>query len=423
MTFHRKLAETASLGLYRAITTLIEPFLGQHLKKRLQRGKEHPSRWREKQGFSVTARPNGKLIWLNAVGLGEVMALRGLIIALHNRDPELKFLVTSSTLVSAETFAKNLPPNTLHQFLPLDSPAYTRRFLDHWKPNLALWSEQDIWPGLVFQTSHRNIPQALVNVRISRTSFRNKTFVQALFRATYKNFSLISAQESQTAIALKTLAMREDIQIDGALKPHCPPLFVDPKRQAEFSTSTIGRSIWLAASCHPEDEDLALKAQRLLLAKGANPLLILAPRYPSRTDDILKKLNGLSVRVHSRGELPTAETQIYLADSFAEMGLWYASSEQALIGGTFSAVEGHNPWEALQLGCGVMHGPRVGNFATDFELLRQANACFAVHNAEDIVAHITSPPTRGLERFERLQHANRSKISNLTDQLLKLIRA
>ena len=106
MIFHRNLAETASLALYRAITTLITPFLGQHLKKRLKRGKEHPSRWREKQGFSVTARPNGKLIWLNAVGLGEVMALRGLIVALHNRDPELNFLVTSSTLVSAETFAK-----------------------------------------------------------------------------------------------------------------------------------------------------------------------------------------------------------------------------------------------------------------------------------------------------------------------------
>jgi 3-deoxy-D-manno-octulosonic-acid transferase len=105
------------------------------------------------------------------------------------------------------------------------------------------------------------------------------------------------------------------------------------------------------------------------------------------------------------------------------MGLWYASSEQALIGGTFSAVEGHNPWEALQLGCGVMHGPRVENFVTDFDILRQAKACFAVHNAEDIVAHVTSPPARGLESFERLQHANRSKISNLTDQLLKLIRA
>ena len=231
MTFHRSLAETASLVLYRAITTLITPFLGQHLKKRLKRGKEHASRWREKQGFSVTARPNGKLIWLNAVGLGEVMALRGLIIALHNRDPELNFLVTSSTLVSAETFAKNLPPNTLHQFLPLDSPAYTRRFLDHWKPNLALWSEQDIWPGLVFQTSHRNIPQALVNVRMTKTSFRNKTFVQALFRATYKNFSLISAQEPQTANALKTLSVREDIQIDGSLKPHCLSI---PKGRQNF---------------------------------------------------------------------------------------------------------------------------------------------------------------------------------------------
>ena len=423
MTFHHNFAEEVSLGLYWAATSLVAPFLGQHLKKRVRRGKEHPERWREKQGFASAERPSGKLIWLNAVGLGEVMALRGLIIALYTRDTELHFLVTSSTLASAAFFSKNLPPNTQHQFLPLDSPAFTQRFLDHWQPDLALWSEQDIWPGLVRQTALRNIPQALINLRMSEISFRNKIYVQALFRATYKKFALISAQEQDTAKALKTLVAREDIQIDGSLKPHCPPLFADPEAWAEFAAATIGRPIWLAASCHPQDEDLALAAQRLLSAKGVNSLLILAPRYPSRTDEILPKLDGLSVKVRSHGELPDAQTQIYLADTFAEMGLWYTSAEQALIGGTFSAVEGHNPWEALQLGCGVLHGPRVANFASDFETLRQAGACFAVHSTEDIVAHIISPSTRGLESFERLQDAYRTKLSTLTDQLLGLIRA
>ena len=423
MTFHHNLTEKVSLGLYWAATSLIAPFLGLHLKKRVRRGKEHPERWREKQGFASAERPSGKLIWLNAVGLGEVMALRGLIIELHTRNPEFYFLVTSSTLASAAFFSKNLPPNTQHQFLPLDSPAFTQRFLDHWRPDLTLWSEQDIWPGLVRKMALRNIPQALINLRMTETSFRNKTYVRALFRTTYKNFALISAQEPCTAKALKTLAAHENIQIDGSLKPHCPPLFADPETLAEFSAATTGRLIWLSASCHPQDEDLALAAQRLLSAKGRNPLLILAPRYPRRTEAILAKLDGLSVKVRSRGELPDPQTQIYLADTYAEMGLWYTSAEQALIGGTFSAVEGHNPWEALQLGCGVLHGPRVANFASDFETLGQAGACLAVHSKEDIVARITSPSTRGLESFERLQDAYRTKLSTLTDQLLGLIRA
>ena len=421
MTFHHNLAENVSLSLYRVATSIVAPFLGQHLKKRVSLGKEHPKRWREKQGFTSAKRPSGKLIWLNAVGLGEVMALRGLIIALYARDPEFHFLVTSSTRDSAAFFAKNLPPNTQHQFLPLDSPACTRRFLDHWRPDLTLWSEQDIWPGLVRQTALRNIPQALVNLRMSQTSFRNKTYARALFRATYKNFALISAQEQNTAKALKKLVARENIQIDGSLKPHCPPLFADPKMREQFATATIGRLVWLAASSHPQDEDFALSAQRLLSTKGKNPLLIIAPRYPSRTDEILTKLEGLRVKVRSHGELPDAQTQIYLADTFAEMGLWYSIAEQALIGGTFSAVEGHNPWEALQLGCGVLHGPRVANFASDFEALGQAGACFVVNSTEDIVVRITSPPTRGLEGFDRLQDAYQTKLSTLTDQLLELI--
>ena len=421
MTFHHNLAENVSLSLYGVATTIVAPFLGQHLKKRVRLGKEHPKRWREKQGFTSAKRPSGKLIWLNAVGLGEVMALRGLIIALYARDPELHFLVTSSTRESAAFFAKNLPPNTQHQFLPLDSPAYTRRFLDHWRPDLTLWSEQDIWPGLVRQTALRNIPQALVNLRMSQTSFRNKTYARALFRATYKNFALISAQEQNTAKALKKLVLRENIQIDGSLKPHCPPLSANPEMRKKFTTATTGRLVWLAASCHPQDEDLAISAQRLLSEKDRNPLLIMAPRYPIRTNEILAKLGGLSVKVRSRSELPDAQTQIYLADTFAEMGLWYSIAEQALIGGTFSAVEGHNPWETLQLGCGVLHGPRVENFASDFEALGQAGACFVVHSTEDIVFRITSPSTRGLEGFERLQDAYRTKLSTLTDQLLGLI--
>ena len=421
MIFYHNLAEDVSIGLYWAATSLITPFLGQHLKKRVRRGKEHPERWREKQGFTSAKRPSGKLIWLNAVGLGEVMALRGLIIALHSHDPESHFLVTSSTRESAAFFAKNLPPNTQHQFLPLDSPAYTRRFLDHWRPDLTLWSEQDIWPGLVRQTALRNIPQALINLRMSQTSFRNKTYVRALFRATYKNFALISAQEQNTAKALKKLVACENIQIDGSLKPHCPPLFADPKMREKFAAVTIGRLVWLAASCHPQDEDFALSAQRLLSDKGRSPLLIMAPRYPSRTDEILAKLEGLNVKVRSHGELPDAQTQIYLADTFAEMGLWYTIAEQALIGGTFSAVEGHNPWEALQLGCGVLHGPRVANFASDFEALGQAGACFLVHSTEDIVVRISSSSTRGLESFERLQGAYQTKLSTFADQLLGLI--
>jgi 3-deoxy-D-manno-octulosonic-acid transferase len=236
MTFHRKLSERVSLGTYTAATYLITPFLALHLKKRLKYDKEHPKRWREKQGFTNVPRPNGKVIWLNAVGLGEVMALRGLIHKFHDLDPDLNFLVTSSTRTSSETFTKDLPPKTIHQFLPLDTQIYSKRFLNHWRPNLALWSEQDIWPGLVHRVARRGIPQALINARMNSRSLQNKTIVRPLFSTTYKTFSFISAQEKETAAAIVALGALQDIHIDGSLKPHCPPLFVNPDTQTAFKS-------------------------------------------------------------------------------------------------------------------------------------------------------------------------------------------
>jgi 3-deoxy-D-manno-octulosonic-acid transferase len=421
MTFHHKLTERLALGLYMAITWLIAPFLDKHIKKRLERGKEHPQRWPEKQGFTNVARPNGKLIWLNAVGLGEVMALRGLIAELHRRDSELNFLVTSSTRTSSETFATNLPPKTIHQFLPLDIKSYAIRFLNHWRPDLVLWSEQDIWPGLIYQVAREGIPQALINARMNGKSFRKKAIVRPLFRATYKKFSLISAQDSKTASMLASLGAQQNVRIDGSLKPHCPPLFVDLDAQEALANKIIGKKVWLAASCHSEDEDVALEAHRMLLINDPSYILILAPRNPIRTPYILTKLSGLNVKVRSRGELPNGKTQIYLADTFSEMGLWYANSGSALIGGTFSAVEGHNPWEALQLGCRIMHGPRYKNFLADFKILEHAGACATVHSPEDIVEILTSRTTHRLENYEELRREQSYDLTKLISNLLRLM--
>ena len=422
MTFHRKVSERVSLGTYTAATYLITPFLALHLKKRLKYDKEHPKRWREKQGFTNVPRPNGKVIWLNAVGLGEVMALRGLIHKFHDLDPDLNFLVTSSTRTSSETFTKDLPPKTIHQFLPLDTQIYSKRFLNHWRPNLALWSEQDIWPGLVHRVARRGIPQALINARMNSRSLQNKTIVRPLFSTTYKTFSFISAQEKETAAAIVALGALQDIHIDGSLKPHCPPLFVNPDTQTAFKSKVIGKKVWLAASCHSEDEDIALAAHRILLMKEPNSILILAPRNPARKNNIISKLGGLSFKVRSHGELPDKKSQIYLADTFSEMGLWYANSSYALIGGTFGLVEGHNPWEALQLGCQVMHGPHYKNFAADFRALNNAGASSPVHSPQNIVDALTSSPTRKLKNYTRMRHEQNNNLTKLVTNLNNLMR-
>ena len=421
MTLRHKLAEQISKALYLAATSALLPILPFHLRRRVQRGKEDPDRWREKQGRASSARPAGKLIWLHAVGLGEVLALRGIIAALQTRDPDLYFLVTSSTAVSGDSFAKNQPLRTIHQFLPLDTPSYVCRFLDHWHPDLALWSEQDMWPGLVYETASRGIPQALINLRITATSVRHKRKVKALYRSVYRCFALISAQDQPTADRVLSLGAQQVIRIDGSLKPHVPPLNFDPKELSNLDCALAGKEVWLAASCHPEDEEIALAAQRILCVQKPNQMLILAPRNPNRTTEIQQKIDSFTIKVRSHGQTPTLQTQVYLADSFADMGLWYKLAKFALIGGTFSKIEGHNPWEALQLGCAVMHGPQYANFSTDFDQLRAAKACFPVCNSADIVHTITTQSAmQSLANYQNVALNQRSDLSDLAAQLLTL---
>ena len=177
-----------SLILYRYLTFLFFPFIKFVIKGRIKRGKEHSIRWKEKLGEPSLERPSGKLVWLHAVGLGEVLALRGLILELHKKQENLNFLVTSSTVLSAEVFEKNCPPKTIHQFLPYDLRTYGKRFLRHWTPDLVIWSEQDVWPGLSYLASKFGIRQVLVNGKMRKDSFNRRAKIKPLHRIIYKNF-------------------------------------------------------------------------------------------------------------------------------------------------------------------------------------------------------------------------------------------
>ena len=360
----------ALLRAYLIAVRGLEPFLSVHLRRRLRRGKEDPTRWREKLGEASFPRPDGDLIWLHAVGLGEVMALRGLINAIGQAQPDLSFLVTSSARSSALAFAGNTPPRTQHQFLPLDAPGPVARFLDHWQPNLSIWAEQDLWPGLVVETHRRSIPLALINARMNARAFASRARFRRLFSDLYGRFAHISAQDADTAQHLQALGAK-DVSVAGSIKAGAGPLADHPEKRVALGAALEGRKLWCAASSHAADESVAIAAQRTLYAKDPTWLLIIAPRDPARQPDIEAACTaaGLSVTVRSAGARPAVGDAVYLADTFGEMGLWYRSCPVALIGGAFGDTDGHNPWEAAHLDCAVLHGPNVANFAADYAAL------------------------------------------------------
>ncbi len=417
-------AETTHTGLtlaaYLALSRFAAPFAESHLRKRLSRGKEVPARWREKLAEPSVARPDGPLVWMHAVGLGEVLALRGLIAAMTEADPGLSVLVTSSARASGEVFARNAPARAIHQFLPLDTAPLVTRFLDHWRPDLAVWAEQDLWPRFVVETQRRGIPLAMINARMGGRAFASRKRARGMYGDLYRRFDLLAAQDEVTASHLCALAPGLTVAVTGSLKATAPTLADAPDRAALVG-ALAARDIWLVASSHAEDEAVALAVEA---ARPAASLLILAPREPSRLDAIRAACAGagLPAAQRSNGEVPDGATRVWIADSFGEMGLWYRLARAALIGGSFGPVEGHNPWEAVRLGCPVLHGPKVANFAADYAALTQAEAVRPVTSAGEITAALSSPVLAAMAaRASDLQAKADAGLGAIRDRLLALM--
>ncbi|MCF2905265.1 3-deoxy-D-manno-octulosonic acid transferase [Octadecabacter sp. CECT 8868] len=423
------------LRLVLGVGWLLAPFARPLLKRRLAKGKEDPARWSEKLGEATMARPDGPLVWMHGVGVGEVMALRGLIDQLAETRPDLQFLVTSSARSSGEVFAKNLPANTRHQYLPLDLPKPVNDFLDHWKPDLAIWSDQEIWPRMAVTCARRGIPQAYVAARITKASAKAKSRFGSAYGDLFRLLDTRHAQDAGTAAHMAAL-MADDtpVKVSGSLKAAGAALVDDPAARAAFEAAVGRRSVWVAASAHPADIERVLEVQYDVRREGGKDwLLVIAPR---RLEDAALVENGcrdfhLSFCHRSHGVLPDETTDVYIADTFSELGLWYRSSFVTLIGGTFEPINGHNPWEAVALDCPVLHGPYVENFRADFSILDEANAAVEIGRygsdiGEDVGDMISVLNSFDLAGYAKRAHAVRSVatdgLTQIVADLLGLLR-
>lgn len=412
---------------YLALRRPLQPLMRRILARRIARGKEEPQRAGERLGIASQPRPEGVLVWFHAVGLGEVLALRPLITALQAVRPGVQVLITSTARSSARVIGQNLPPDTRHQFLPMDGPDFLRAFLDHWRPDLAVWSEQDLWPGAVHDAAARGIPLAYVNARIGVDSFRARRRMAGLYRDMLRRFALIAAQDDQTAKHLRALGAGA-VRVTGSLKPAAEPLGVDGAALSAMQALLAGRKIWVAASTHAPDEAVVIPAAGQLAAEDAARLLVLVPRVPDRAEEIAQALRaaGLIVARRSTGERPEAGVQVYLADTFGELGLWYRLADCAFVGGSFGGNGGHNPWEAVCLGLPVISGPDTANFAQDYRTLWDEGLSLRIagEGAAGALAEAVSRAAGGDVRAsaEALVTAAREGIAPLAQDVAGLIR-
>ncbi|AOF85359.1 3-Deoxy-D-manno-octulosonic-acid transferase family protein [Hydrogenophaga sp. RAC07] len=384
-----------ALRTYLVLAGWLAPVWRKGLQRRLLRGKETPRSVRQKLGSEYADRPDGVLVWGHAVGVGESMALAGLFARLAELRPDCSFLITTTARTSGDALRRTgLPARCQHQFAPVDTPGAVSRFLDHWQPSLALWCEMDLWPALIAETDARAIPRALVNARLSPESLAKRRWGRWLYQALLPGFRELFAQNEATAEALVALgAPRERITVSGTIKALVPPLACDADDLDTWQQALSGRPVWVLASSHPGEEDLALAAHARLRSEQPDALLIIAPRAPARGLEVaaLASVAGLrDVPLRSTGAHIATDVAVYIADTIGEMGLWYRLAPVALVGGSFASVGGHNPHEPLALGCAVLHGPNVWNFAESYERLDRLRQARLVTSETDVASAVAA---------------------------------
>ncbi|WP_439926043.1 3-deoxy-D-manno-octulosonic acid transferase [Nitrobacter sp. JJSN] len=361
----------ATLRFYSRLSAAAAPLTPALLKRRLKLGKEDPARIDERRGITRQLRPAGPLVWIHGASVGEVLAAAALIERL--RSLNMRILLTSGTVTSAAVVAKRFPPDIIHQYVPYDSPRFVARFLDHWQPSLALFIESDLWPNLILAGAARRVPMVLINGRMSHRSFPRWRRLSGTIAALLERFDVCLVQSEIDAERFTVLGSR-NVVITGNLKldVRAPP--ADESRLERLLFVTRGRPVVVAASTHPGEEELLLNAHRTLAAHFPSLLTVIVPRHPNRGEAIARMIaaSGVQVARRSLEELPTARTDIYIADTMGELGLFYRLAPIVFMGGSLVPHGGQNPIEAVKLNASIVHGPHVFNFTDVYGALDRA---------------------------------------------------
>lgn len=376
------------LSAYRFATNAIKPFASAWLERRAKRGKEDPSRLSERFGITAAPRPPGPLVWMHGASVGEVKVVLQVLAALSARRPDLRFLVTSGTRTSADVAAKTAPTNARHQFAPLDDVDSVRRFLVHWRPDVAVFAESELWPNTILETAATGARLALVNARMSLKSQANWSRTPNSARRLLSAFSVVSAAEPGTAQALTALGA-DQVEMLGNLKLAAAPLPAPGDSVAALKAAIGGRPVWCTASTHAREDEIALSAHAALREARPDALLILAPRHPERGAAIAALAENAPRR--AAGEAPRTGHPVYVADTIGEMGVLFAASPVTVMGGSLiEGLKGHNPIEPSLLGSATFSGPHVESFADIYADLIAADGVVTVRSINDIAAAVAA---------------------------------
>ena len=370
------------LKIYCLISSLLVPFYGLYINRRVKLLKEDQARYTERYGNATVDRKDGDLIWIHAASVGECLSALPIITELEKIESVNQILLTSGTTSSAQIVKDKLSYKTVHQYLPLDVPLFNKRFLKFWNPKCAIFIESEIWPNLINQIKKMNIKLAVINGRMTLNSYNKWHRFKKTSKLIFNNIDLCLTQNKESTLFYKNLGINNTFYT-GNIKFGCNKLQVNEENYHNLKKVCIGRKILLAASTHHGEEKMIADLTIKIRQTNKEFLTIVVPRHPNR-NDLAKEMLECKVIRRSKNELIDKDTDIYLADTFGELGLFYKLADIAFIGGSFVPHGGQNPIEAAYFCNNIFHGKYIENFVEVYETLNHLHISELVDNPRQL---------------------------------------
>ena len=368
---------------YNFLILILSPFITIFYFLRVITGKEDGKRFLEKISYTNKKKPDNKLVWFHACSVGETKSIYILVKKFIADNYEV--LITTNTRLSSVYVNDNFSKKVYHQYLPLDFNLFTKRFLRHWNPSMAIFTESELWPNLINNTCKLNIPLFLVQARISNSSLRKWKVMGSFLKTTLNNFNLIIAKSDSDKEIMEN---KIGIKISGVsdLKFCAPKLKFDTKNKRLLLEKIKGKNVIAAISTHAGEEKVIIESFKQLYKKNKSLILMIQPRHPNRRNDILNEIEKekFIFQQRSKNQLPSLDAQVYLFDTFGESGLLISISNVIILGGTFVPIGGHNLIEAAQFSKSIIIGPYYNKIKEIVELFKKNNAVIISNNISDL---------------------------------------
>jgi 3-deoxy-D-manno-octulosonic-acid transferase len=400
-----------------SLLILISPIL---IIYRIFKNKEHKIRFKEKFSFSSKKRVGKNLIWFHGASVGEILSIIPLIENFEKNRSIDQILVTSSTLSSSKVLNKFNFKKTVHQFYPIDHVFFTKKFLDYWKPNLAIFIESEIWPCMFKNLDRKKIPLILLNARITKKTFLKWKSLKNFTKEVFNKITIAYPQNLETKSYLKILKTN-NVKTIGNLKfaetDSIRMDMINDKLKLQFKT----KKIWVASSTHLGEEIFCAKTHIYLKKRIKNLVTIIIPRHVHRVNEIITELNNLNLKVaiHSSKNKNLTNVDIYIVDTFGETKKFHKIGCSVFLGGSIINRGGQNPLEAARFGAKILHGPNIYNFKDVYKTLSLLNISKKITTIKELASLISFKKDE--DKAQKIKKIGRKVLKETIKDLNKII--